>query len=56
MSVIKSRMKTFMKKKNVCLDDGQFRILRHDGVEVIGSISAGEFIEEVTIGLHAERT
>ena len=43
-------------KRSVCLNDGQFRILRHDGIEVIGSISARGFIEEVTGGLHAERT
>lgn len=41
-------------KKRVCLDDSQFRILRHDSVEVIGSIPARDFIEEVIGELHRE--
>src|SRR6266702_2533323 len=40
--------------KNACLDDSQFRILRHDSVEVIGSIPAGGFVEGVIGGLHGE--
>ena len=40
--------------KNACLDDSQFRILRHDRVEVIGSIPAGGFVEGVIDGLHCE--